>query len=429
MSGAGLTAPLSGFDLNDDEIDLSIDPLRYRSSSQGPVMEEEEVSPKIDELDEVIDRATRVGATMPVIPQFTGSATLAWRVWRGTIVEQVWPSAVLSMLVPAMLVAAARSLNVPDVASPMIMHLSAVSTGWNYMLTLTTFVTTFFVGHSHSFWVKAYALTRVVQGKQNDIALLCATHAARGDDGKLTPAASTLLKDIARELRLCHLLFWSDILYRRVPSRHAGAPFRILLSRAGLQRLHGRGLVTKAEVQALLTADLPPARWYLVVMEWCVTRLAWAMRVGMLTGGPGFEQTILDKCCSLRGACMSIPDELAARMPLSYVHFTHFLVDSLLLLAPFALYPKMGVFSIFVTGVITLFYRGLLELSKSLLDPFGNKRVSDKYFAADINIDVLIAESNAGSLLFAQGASALPFDALAGLRPGEGGIPAQPPPQ
>ena len=134
---SGLTAPLSGFVLNDGEIeiDLAIDPLRYRSSSQGPVMEEEEISPRDDEIDEVIDRATRVGATLPVIPQFTGSATLAWRVWRGTIVEQVWPSAALSMLVPAMLVAAARTLNVPDVASPLIMHLSAVSTGWNYMLT------------------------------------------------------------------------------------------------------------------------------------------------------------------------------------------------------------------------------------------------------------------------------------------------------
>ena len=46
----------------------------------------------------------------------------------------------------------------------------------------------------------------------------------------------------------------------------------------------------------------------------------------------GFEQVVLGKCCDLRTACMTIPDELAARMPLSYVHFAHFLVDSLLLL-------------------------------------------------------------------------------------------------
>lgn len=41
--------------------------------------------------------------------------------------------------------------------------------------------------------------------------------------------------------------------------------------------------------------------------------------------------------CELRGACMSLPDELAARIPLAYVHFTAFLVDALLFLSPLAL--------------------------------------------------------------------------------------------
>jgi hypothetical protein len=35
---------------------------------------------------------------------------------------------------------------------------------------------------------------------------------------------------------------------------------------------------------------------------------------------------------------------------------------------------------------MTLFYRGLLELSKSFLDPFGNKRVSSKFMAADLEV-------------------------------------------
>jgi len=52
------------------------------------------------------------------------------------------------------------------------------------------------------------------------------------------------------------------------------------------------------------------------------------------------------------------------------------------------------------TGVMTLFYRGLLELSKSFLDPFGNKRVSSKFMAADLEVDVLLAESNAGSVVW-----------------------------
>ena len=47
------------------------------------------------------------------------------------------------------------------------------------------------------------------------------------------------------------------------------------------------------------------------------------------------------------------------------------LVDSLVVLAPLALYAELGRFSIPLTGLITLFFKGLLELSKSFLDPFG----------------------------------------------------------
>ena len=50
----------------------------------------------------------------------------------------------------------------PDEAHPLIAPLVALGTGWNYILTLATFVTTFFVGHSHTFWRKSYHLARVV---------------------------------------------------------------------------------------------------------------------------------------------------------------------------------------------------------------------------------------------------------------------------
>ena len=68
-----------------------------------------------------------------------------------------------------------------------------------------------------------------------------------------------------------------------------------------------------------------------------------------------------------------------------------------------------------MTGVLTLFYRGLLELSKSFLDPFGNRRVSTSGLSADISIDCLIGESNAGSLIWPQAAKRLPFDAATAL--------------
>ena len=62
-----------------------------------------------------------------------------------------------------------------------------------------------------------------------------------------------------------------------------------------------------------------------------------------------------------------------------------------------------------MTGLFTLFYRGLLELSKSFLDPFGNRRVSFTGLSADINIDCLLGESNAGSLVWPIGAQKLPW--------------------
>ena len=70
----------------------------------------------------------------------------------------------------------------------------------------------------------------------------------------------------------------------------------------------------------------------------------------------------------------------------------------------------VGVVSIPMTGVLTLFYRGLLELSKSFLDPFGNRRVSFTSLTSDIHIDCLIGESNAGSLVWPQGAQRFPID-------------------
>ena len=403
---------------------MKIDPEKYRSSSQGPVTYEEAMSrgrplnvDDLREIDAVIDRVTRTYGWASVIPQYSGARAWAWHQWSGTIIERLWPTAAVAVIVPLLLNLGVHyfdptvkwGLGTPDEKHVLIAPLLAVAQGWNHLLTLTTFVVTFFVGHSHTFWRKNYALARVVQGRLNDIGLLCATHAARQPNGELRPEAQDFLKDMARELRLCHVLFWSDVCYRRSQVIF-GASIRVLLSTPALDRLLERGLLNQREHATLLEADLPPSRWYLVVLEWLTARLVAANREGTLVGGAGFEQTALTKVCELRGACMGIPDELAARMPLAYVHFTHLLVDALLFLAPFALYARLGTFSMLLNSVIALFYRGLLELSKSFLDPFGNRRVAESGLSADIAIATLIGEGNAGSLVWPQGAKRLPFD-------------------
>ena len=67
---------------------------------------------------------------------------------------------------------------------------------------------------------------------------------------------------------------------------------------------------------------------------------------------------IIDKLLILRSACGALPDALAERCPMAYVHLVTVLVESLLILPPLAMYPKVGVFTIPLVGTLTLFYKG-----------------------------------------------------------------------
>ena len=89
----------------------------------------------------------------------------------------------------------------------------------------------------------------------------------------------------------------------------------------------------------------------------------------------------------------SIGDFQAGRMPLAYVQLVQVLVDSLVIIAPVALYAKLGALSIPLCGLLTLFFKGLLELSKSFLDPFGN----EGFPGQNIRVDVLVSELNFGA--------------------------------
>jgi hypothetical protein len=111
-------------------------------------------------------------------------------------------------------------------------------------------------------------------------------------------------------------------------------------------------------------------------------------RDGALRGGVGYEEILLRQLTTLRGEYFSIGDYAAGRMPLAYVQLMQVLVDSLVVLAPFALYPELGTVSIPLTGLLTLFFKGLLELSKSFLDPFG----TEGFPGQNIRVDVLVSE-------------------------------------
>ena len=433
------------------KVEMAIDPNRYRSSSQGP---SQGLPVTLEEVDRVIDRATRTDGWMPVIPQYQGASRWARQQWKSTVVEHLLGPCILSVTVPLLMVLAiriflpsARLLPSPDREHPLFATLLSISFGWGHLLTLTTFTTTFFLSHAHAFWRTCYEKARTVQGRLNDVGLLCGSHAARTPDGAIEPEAAVLLTQIARQLRLAHVLFWSDVVYRRTLDK--GASFRTLLSAPGLHLMHVRGLLDEGEYATLMHAGLPPARWYLVVLEWVMARVSQARREGLIVGTPGWDATVLSKLCELRASMMAIPDELAARIPLAYVHLTSLLVDALLWLAPLALLPHQasgqtprapapvpriaraahwqGAFTLLLCPLIVLFYSGLLELSKSFLDPFGNRRVSTTDLSAEINIDTILGEANAGSLVWPAGAQRTPFverQQQAGASPSAGSPPS-----
>lgn len=88
-----------------------------------------------------------------------------------------------------------------------------------------------------------------------------------------------------------------------------------------------------------------------------------------------------------------IDDFRAGRMPVAYVQLVQVLVDSLVVISPFALYSEIGSLSIPLVGLTALFFRGLLVLSKSFLDPFGVQGFEDQ----NIRVDVLVSELNFGA--------------------------------
>ena len=99
------------------------------------------------EIDRVIDRCTKTHGWSPIIPQYAAKRSWAWYQWRGTIIERLWSSVLWNMLVPSLLIAAVRLVDptttlfqLPAESHFIISTLMAVTHGWNYLLTLTTFV-------------------------------------------------------------------------------------------------------------------------------------------------------------------------------------------------------------------------------------------------------------------------------------------------
>lgn len=306
-------------------------------------------------------------------------------------------------------------LSVPTATDPLIKGLAGLKKLWEYHLTLATFITTFFLSQAFGYWQKVYNTSRAIQGRINDYCMLMVIGAQRGTQadakgsGGYSNKARELVKLCTRLIRMSHIFFWAAtptasngltdcerfiedaaICPLPVDDKHIGP---LLLSPYGLSALVNSGQLTKEEADDLMNTGLPPSQYAYVLLVWVGLHSMNGLKDGTLRGGQGFEGNLLNQLTALRASFFDIDDFRAGRMPLAYVQLVQVLVDSLVMLSPFALYPELGSLSIPLVGLLALFFRGLLALSKSFLDPFG----IEGFEAQNIRVDVLVSELNFGA--------------------------------
>ena len=117
----------------------------------------------------------------PIICEYNPQGRWLWRKWNGTVLKATWKSVVFSMLTGFIIDYTARGSSlskyrlswdilseVPTENTPfLIKNLSAVTKVWEYQLTLSTFILTFFLSQAFSYWQKVYNTTRMIQGRIN----------------------------------------------------------------------------------------------------------------------------------------------------------------------------------------------------------------------------------------------------------------------
>lgn len=129
-------------------------------------------------------------------------------------------------------------------------------------------------------------------------------------------------------------------------------------------------------------------------LQWLYIRLIKGLEEGAF-GNANLEDTLTAKILDLQDSMDGIRHSLKGNIPLAYAHFVQVLVDSFFVLAPFGLYPEMGLWSALAVGLLTLFYGGMLDLSKVLLFPMEDDDTSFcKETAVNMDVDVLIRDTN-----------------------------------
>ena len=134
-----------------------------------------------------------------------------WRQWRGTIVRRTLPREVFANILFAAVLSVTLRSSMPGAAWLATMaesYLAGVAKVWALTATMASFTLSFFLSQSYALWRSVYKVTRRVQGRLNDVGMLCATFAERDPStGEYTARAALLLQTVARYVRLFNMLF------------------------------------------------------------------------------------------------------------------------------------------------------------------------------------------------------------------------------
>ena len=206
------------------------------------------ISPSLntEELRQIADEACSTTIRKPIIAQYYPGRQWLWRQWGGTVVRRVLPREVLLNICLAAVACLFFRAPGPQAAwraELVESYLAGVGKVWSLTAGLVTFTLSFFLSQSYGLWRSAYSLTRRVQGRLNDVGLLCAAFAKRDETSRsYTSEAEAVLSTCSRYVRLFNMLFYASISTRFAP----------LKTPQGLSVLVEAGALTSEEREGLL---------------------------------------------------------------------------------------------------------------------------------------------------------------------------------
>ena len=176
---------------------------------------------------------------------------------------------------------------IPDPKSPIISKLVPMAKLWHYLMSITTFILTFFLSQAYGLWRNMYDTTRKIQGRLNDIGLLVASTVERDDQGKYTKRGEALLDDIGNYSRLFHLFCFANF----------SKQFQVLSTSRGMSRMLSRGIMTRKEYNALTSPGSINGGPHNVCLTWMLIRCLTAMKEKTLPNDHSLRDMLFHKIC------------------------------------------------------------------------------------------------------------------------------------